>query len=136
MLVRDVMVESVLTVTPEQTLRDALELLQSKRIRQVPVLEDGRLVGIITDRDIKRATPSILSHIDRAEYDGVLDQTLVRQLMTREPMTITPDAPLKSAVKIFISRKVGALPVLEDGVLVGLITQADALRVLYDMLEE
>ena len=134
MIVREIMVESVLTVEPEQTLRDALELLQSKHIRQLPVVENGRLVGIITDRDIKRASPSILSHIDQEEYDRVLDSTKVRQLMTREPLTAAPDTPLKTALKVFITKKVGSLPVVANGKVVGIVTQIDLLRVLYNML--
>ena len=134
MIVREIMVESVLTVEPEQTLRDALELLQSKHIRQLPVVENGRLVGIITDRDIKRASPSILSHIDQEEYDRVLDSTKVRQLMTREPLTVAPDTPLKTALKVFITKKVGSLPVVANGKVVGIVTQIDLLRVLYNTL--
>ena len=77
MKIAEVMSRSVVTLQPEQTLRDAVELLRSKHIRHLPVVEDGRLIGIVTDRDVKRATPSLLSGVDRDEYDRVLDETKI-----------------------------------------------------------
>ena len=136
MLVEDVMSRSVVTLTPEQTLRDAIELLRSKGIRHLPVVDDSKIVGIVTDRDVKRATPSLLSGIDRDGYEGVLDTTKVRQFMTREPQTVTPNSGLKAAVKIFLDRKVGALPVVDDGHLVGILSDIDILRVVHNMLAE
>src|ERR1700674_2647259 len=115
MKIAEIMTRTVVTLTQEQTLRDAVELLRSKHIRHLPVVEDSKLIGIVTDRDVKRATPSLLSGVDRDEYDRVLDETKVTQLMTREPITVTPDTGLKAAVKIFIDRKVGAIPVVVDG---------------------
>ena len=136
MLVKDVMSPAVVTVSPDQSLRDALMLLQLKRIRQLPVVTDGRLVGIITDRDIKRATPSVLSGIERDDFDRVLDDTPVGNLMTREPITVTPDTTLKTAVKLFVVKKVGALPIVEGQKLVGIITQTDVLRLFHDTLAD
>src|SRR5436853_238624 len=124
------MTAPAISIAPGETLREALNLMRSHRIRQLPVVEDGALVGIITDRDTKRATPSVLSG-DRQEYDRILDKTHVQQFMTREPMTITPDTPVKAAVRIFITQKVGALPVINDGSLIGIVTQIDALRAFY-----
>jgi acetoin utilization protein AcuB len=134
MLIQDVMSRSVVTLAPDQTLRDAIELLRSKHIRHLPVVEASRLIGIVTDRDVKRATPSLLSGVDRDDYDRVLDETQVAQFMTREPMTITPDTDVKAAVKIFIDRKVGALPVVDNGQLAGIVTEIDLLKLLHGML--
>jgi acetoin utilization protein AcuB len=136
MKIAEVMSRSLVTLTPEQTLRDAVELLRSKHIRHLPVVEDSKLIGIVTDRDVKRATPSLLSGVDRDEYDRVLDETKIAQIMTREPMTVTPESGLKAAVKIFIDRKVGALPVVSGSQLVGIITEIDLLRVFHDMLKD
>src|SRR6185436_20495926 len=86
MVVEDVMTRDVVTLTPEHTLRDAIDLLRSKRIRHLPVVEAQRLVGIVTDRDVKRATPSVLAGWDRAQYDDMLLTIKVSQLMTREPI--------------------------------------------------
>ena len=134
MKIAEVMSRTVVTLAPEQTLRDAVELLRSKHIRHLPVVEDSKLIGIVTDRDVKRATPSLLSGVDRDEYDRVLDETKIAQIMTREPMTVTPESELKAAVKVFIERKVGALPVVSGSQLVGIVTEIDLLRVFHDML--
>ena len=136
MKIAEVMTRSLVTLTPEQTLRDAVELLRSKHIRHLPVVEGSQLIGIVTDRDVKRATPSLLSGVDRDEYDRVLDETKIAQIMTREPMTVTPETGLKAAVKVFIDRKVGALPVFSGSQLVGIITEIDLLRVFHDMLKD
>src|SRR5262245_20188590 len=136
MVVEDVMTRDVLTLTPDQTLRDAIDLLRSKRIRHLPVVEGQRLLGIVTDRDVKRATPSVLSGIDKNEYDNLLLTTTVAQLMTREPITVLRNSPLKRAVEIFISRRVGALPVVDGDLLVGILTDVDVLRVAHDLLPD
>jgi len=136
MKIAEVMSRTLVTLTPEQTLRDAVELLRSKHIRHLPVVENSKLIGIVTDRDVKRATPSLLSGVDRDEYDRVLDETKIAQIMTREPMTVTPESGLKAAVKIFIDRKVGALPVVSGSQLVGIITEIDLLRLFHGMLKD
>ena len=128
------MSRSVVTLAPEQTLREAINLLQSEHVRHMPVVGDAGVVGIVTDRDVKRATPSLLSGIDRSEYERVLETTTVVHFMTRDPLTVTPKSQLKAAVQIFIDRKVGALPVVEEGRLVGILTDIDILRVVHDML--
>jgi acetoin utilization protein AcuB len=134
-LVSEIMTAAVVTIEPDATLRQALNLMRSKRVRQLPVVDNDELVGIITDRDTKRATPSALSG-DREEYDRVLDQTSVSQFMTREPMTTTPDTPLKAVVRIFITQKVGSLPVVSNARVVGIVTQIDALRAFYNTLKD
>jgi len=131
------MVRSVVTLAPEQTLRDAVDLMGSKHVRHLPVVHNGLLVGIVTDRDVKRATPSLLGGIERDEYDRTLATTKVSQFMTREPITVSPETGLKAAVKIFIDQKVGALPVVgRDGRLVGIVTEIDLLRVFDGMLSD
>jgi acetoin utilization protein AcuB len=136
MVVEDVMTRDVVTLTPEHTLRDAIDLLRSKRIRHLPIVEAQKLVGIVTDRDVKRATPSVIAGVDRDEYDNSLLTIKVSQLMTREPITVPRQSALKAAVEIFINRKVGALPVVDEGHLVGILTEIDILRVAYDLLPD
>ena len=95
------MSRSVVTLTLEQTLREAINLLQSKHIRHLPVIGDSKVVGIVTDRDVKRATPSLLSGIDRNGYERVLKTTTIAHFMTREPLTVTPNTRLKAARQNF-----------------------------------
>ena len=129
------MTRSVETVSREQTLRDAVDLLLSRHIRHLPVVDaDLRLVGIVTDRDVKRATPSLHSGVDRTAYERVLDETRVAQFMTKDPWVVSPGTTVKEAARVLIDSKVGALPVVDDGRLVGIISDIDLLRVLHGLL--
>ena len=136
MVVEDRMTRRVMTLTEDQTLREAIAVMQRHRIRHLPVVADGRILGILTDRDVKRATPSLLSGVDQDQYDRVLSTTRVSQVMTRNPYTVTPSTPLKDAVKVVVDRKFGALPVVEADMLVGIITSTDLLRAFHEMLDE
>lgn len=136
MKVGDRMVREVVTLEETQTLREAIVALQKHRIRHVPVLREGLLSGILTDRDLLRATPSPYMGADMATYERVVDSTRVAQVMTRNPFSVTPETSLKEAVKILRDRKFGALPVVERGRLVGLLTATDMLDDLYTLLPE
>ncbi len=136
MKVADRMVRDVITLDADQTLREAIALFQKHHIRHVPVLKDGKLAGILTDRDVKRATPSPLAGDSIEEFNRVVDSSRVGQLMTRNPYCVTPATPLRDAVKILHDRKNGALPVVEGDRLVGLITTTDMLMDLYKLLPE
>ena len=136
MLVQDAMTSTVVTASPEQTLRDAIELLRRQRIRHLPVTDNQQLVGIVTDRDVKRATPSVLTGVGKEAYDAALVAIKIGQFMTRDPITISRRSPLKRAVEIFINTRVGALPVVENGQLVGILSDVDILRVAYNLLPE
>ena len=136
MTVEEVMTRTVVAMEEEQTLREAIELLQRHRIRQVPVVRGEKVVGIITDRDVKRATPSLLSGVVQEEFYRVLNETTVSQVMTRNPFTVTPSMQLKDAVKIMVDRKFGALPVVQSDRLVGIISEIDMLRAFHETLQE
>ncbi len=136
MKVSDRMTRDVVTLDEEQSLREALTLQRRHKIRHIPVVADGSIVGILTDRDLKRASPSLLSGIDQERYDELLDTTRVAQVMTRDPRTVSPETSLKDVAKILIEGKFGALPVIEKNSLVGIITEIDLLRALHDLLDE
>jgi CBS domain-containing protein len=136
MTVEQRMTRDVQTVSEDQSLREAMAVMQRHRIRHLPVVIGDRIVGLVTDRDVKRATPSLLSGVDQQQFDHVLSATRVSQVMTRSPFTVTPSTTLKDAAKVVIDRKFGALPVVEKDRLVGIITATDLLRAFYEMLEE
>lgn len=133
--VRQLMTANPETLPPTATMQEAIELEMRRRIRHIPVVEDGALVGIVTDRDLKRATPSVLSGVDRAEYERVVAETPLGRVMTRDPMTVSPDTSLRAAVQVFVERKYGALPVVEDGRLVGILTESDVMRAFVALLD-
>ena len=134
-LVREFMSTELETLSPHSTLKEAVTLEARHKIRHIPVLEDGKLVGIVTDRDLKRAMPSLLSNLDRAEYERVMSTTSVSQIMTRSPHTIAPTTTLQDAARLISEKRYGALPVVADGVLVGIISQNDILRALLKIVD-
>lgn len=116
-LVRDRMTPNPVTAAPEDTLAEARARMHAGRFRSLPVLDHGELVGIITDRDIRR-------------YAGRLENTAVKTVMTERPMTVGPDTSVWDAARLVLEHKIGGLPVVEDGVLVGIVTTSDLLKEL------
>ncbi len=130
------MTREVYTVNPDDTILAASQLMRRRSIRHIPVVENSILVGIVTDRDIKRAAPSLLSGSDQNDYEDVLRSTLVSRIMTREPFTVSADAAILEAVRLVVERRIGALPVMEEKRLVGIITTHDLLKDFLMNLED
>ncbi len=128
MLVRDVMQSKVVTITPETTLPDAIRLARERNIRHLPVLDDGKLVGIVSDRDLKQAMASSATSLDVHELQYLLARLPVAEIMTRGVITIGPMFPVEEAARLMVSEKISALPVTEGGQLVGIVTETDVLR--------
>jgi acetoin utilization protein AcuB len=130
--VRDYMTSTLTTVTVDARLLDAALLIRRTGKRHVPVVSaDGKAIGIISDRDVSRLAPSVLSHLSADEYNKIFEGTSVTQAMTRDPITIHPDAPVQQAVHIMITKKFSSVLVAEsDGKLVGIITVTDLLSLL------
>lgn len=136
--VRSRMKTELVTLSATETLREAVRLELQRKIRHIPIVDaDGKLLGIVTDRDIKRALPSPLTgQLAREEYDSVLDETQLQKVMTRDPVSVSPDATLSEAVQIMFEKKIGGLPVVENGKLVGIFTQTDALALCLELLKK
>lgn len=135
-LVRDYMTTDPVTLVETDALRAAVELVLVRRVRHAPVVsEDGSLVGIVTDRDVKRMLPSPLEAPDSEEYERLLDETPVARVMTREPVVIQGAMTVAQAVRLMLQRRIGGMPVLDDGRLVGIFTETDALRGYLELLE-
>jgi len=126
LLVKDSMTREVVMLAPQATAGEALALCREKRIRHLPVLEEGRLAGIVSDRDLRAATPA-LGDPDRAE---ALGKILVSEVMAREVATARPDDPIEEAANAMRERKVGCLPVVEGEALVGIVTSSDVMEAL------
>jgi acetoin utilization protein AcuB len=132
--VKDRMTRIVVTVKPHDSVRHARELLEQHRINQLPVVVDDRLAGIVTDRDLRDAFPSVFDHrrnTSRAAADPAAIR--VEDVMTREVLTIAPDAPLDEGARLMRSERIGALPVVEDRRLVGILTRSDVLDAFLTM---
>jgi acetoin utilization protein AcuB len=118
----------VVTVTPDTSLAAAQRLMRAQRIRHLPVVSGTRLVGMVTDRDIREATPSPATTLSRGEIAYQMDTTPVKTCMTRNVVWITPDMPMVQAAWILLDRKFGCLPVVEARTLIGVVTELDCLR--------
>jgi acetoin utilization protein AcuB len=127
-LVRAMMHTPVVTATPDMSLVAAQRLMRAQRIRHLPVVSGTRLVGLVTDRDLRDAMPSPATTLSRGEIAYQLDTTPLKTCMTREVVSIHPDTDMVQAVCILLRGPFGCLPVVEDGVLVGMLTEIDCLR--------
>ncbi len=135
MFVQDVMTQNPITVTVDATLPDIARLMVDKKIRRVPVLDhDGKLVGIISDRDVRENMPSPATTLSKWEINTLLDQLKAEEIMTTPVLVTAPDCPLEEAARVLIEKKIGALPVVKDGDLVGIITETDFFQAFVDML--
>lgn len=121
MHVGDRMTNNPVTVTPTDTLAVVQEKLRSGGFRQLPVVDQDRLVGIITDRDLRRHGRNIVAKVQSA--------------MTTELVTVTPETPIEKAARLLLQHKIGALPVVEDEKLVGIISTTDFLRTFLDLID-
>lgn len=134
MLVRERMSSNPVILHPDDTLREARRLIGERGLRRFPVVEEGRLVGIVTDRDVRQADTSSAVVHERRYVDYILDRIQVRGIMTPNPVTVTPDTPLEEAARLILEHKIGGLPVVEEGRLVGIITETDLIKTLIEML--
>jgi len=122
------------TLEATQSLLEAVLLLRRTGFRHIPILEQGRLAGVLTDRDISRFSPSMLLPLSQQDYNRVFEETPIGKVMTRNPLSIAPDMPLTKAVHLLKENGLGCLLVVESDQLLGIITVRDMLRVLYDLL--
>lgn len=132
----DWMTTDVVTVEPGTTLPEATALMREKHIRRLPVVENGRLVGIVTYGDLREAGPSEATGLSIHEITYLLQRLGVEKLMTKKPFTVTPDTALTEAARLMLQHKIGALPVVADGALVGIITESDIFRAFMRLLDE
>src|SRR3990172_10739260 len=112
MRVEHLMTKDVRTLNREQTVRDAWEMMRIHRMRQIRVVDGATLIGIVTDRDVRRALPSLFNKRDEAEFDRILDNTPVERVMTKEPFAIRPEDSLRKALDLMLEHKIGGVPVV------------------------
>ncbi len=121
------MTKSMITIKPKDTLRHARERLAKYRINQIPVVINDKLVGIVTDRDVRDAYPSSLRLFHGKDIDEFGDSHIVEEVMTYNVVAISPQTSLREAAQRLRRQRFGALPVVENGKLVDIITRSDLL---------
>ena len=125
MYVRSRMTRDPFTVSPETTIAEALELMRVKKINRVPVVKEGKLVGIITERRIMEVSPSSATSLSIFEINYLLAKTKVKEVMTKNVVTVSPDDLLETAALKMRDNQIGGLPVVEGSKVVGIITESN-----------
>jgi len=129
-LVRNWMTLNPITITPQTTLPEARRLMDEHFVRRLPVIHKGKLVGIVTRGDIREAQASTATTLSVYELNYLMDGLPAKEFMAYEPITIAADAPIGEAARRMLQHKIGGLPVVEYGELVGIITETDICRLL------
>jgi CBS domain-containing protein len=133
--VADAMTKEPVTLGPEDTLMKAVEVMRKRGIRRIPVVVGDMIVGLLAEGDLKRAQPSALSDSEE-EFVRVMDGTPISRIMIQNLVTTTEDTPLLDAAQTLHTTKYGALPVLRDGKLVGILTDTDLVGSLVGLLSQ
>jgi CBS domain-containing protein len=125
---REIMMGSPVTLKPEDTLDLANDVIALGRIRHIPVVDDGRLVGIITERDLIGAAASQIFGLKQKSKSALLKSVLIKEVMKKRVITAAPDTPIKDIAHLMAEKKIGCVPVVSAGAVVGLVTTTDILR--------
>jgi len=135
MLVTDWMTRSPVAISPDVPLREAIRLLRQHRIRHLPVVSEGKLCGIVSDRDVKLAMPPLERGYLSKTLEEIYDRS-ISEIMTKEVLTVAPGDSLLEAARLMRQRKISCLPVIYNNHLVGILTEADMLDALLAMKQE
>jgi len=128
MRIKDVMTRNPVTADSDTLVLDAQKLMKENNIRRLPVVDKGKLVGIVTKHDLLEASPSPATSLSVFELNYLLAKMKVKEIMKKNPVTITPDTPFEEALRLGQEKKIGAFPVVENGKLVGITTESDIIR--------
>ncbi len=134
MVVRDVMTSNPFTASPDTNIAEALTIMREKGIRRLPVMKGDKLIGIITKRRLLEVSPSPATTLSVFEMNYLLAKTVVKDVMTKDVLTVDPDALLEQAAVIMADSNIGGLPVIEKGKLVGIITEKDIFQSFIEIL--
>ncbi|MFH1756912.1 MAG: CBS domain-containing protein, partial [Pseudomonadota bacterium] len=134
MLVRKKMQKDLVTIAKNERMTIAKKILQEKNIRHLPVVDGKKLVGLVTNMDIRKAEASPATSLEIRELHYLLDKLTVEEIMTRNVITIAPDISVEEATTLLHDNKIGCLPVVEDGNLVGILTENDVMEILIEVM--
>ncbi|OIO89728.1 MAG: hypothetical protein COW33_04975 [Anaerolineae bacterium CG17_big_fil_post_rev_8_21_14_2_50_57_27] len=134
MLVGERMSHPVISITPDMPIHDALSLFRQERIRRAPVVKNGKLVGIVSDKDLLNATPSKATSLSIWEINYLLSKVTVAEVMTKKVLSVAEDTPIEEAARIMADNKIGGLPVMRDGHVIGIITETDLFKIFLELM--
>lgn len=134
MLVGERMSHPVINVRPDMPIADALNMMKREHIRRAPVIKDGKLVGIVSDKDLLNASPSPATSLSVWEMNYLLSKINIKDVMTKEVLTVTEDTPIEEAARIMADNKIGGLPVVRKDNVVGIITETDLFKIFLELM--
>jgi CBS domain-containing protein len=132
-VVREIMMGSPVTLKPDDTLDLANDVISLGRIRHIPVLEDGRLVGLLSERDLIGAAATTIFGLKQKSKSALLKNVLIKDVMKKRVFTVKPETPIKEAAHLLAEKKIGCVPVVSNDTLVGLVTTTDILRYVEEL---
>jgi len=134
MLVGERMSRPVISITKDMPIHDALALFKKEHIRRAPVLKDGKLIGIISDKDLLNATPSQVTSLSVWEMNYMLSKITVKEVMTRKVLTVQADTPIEEVARLMADNKIGGVPVMKADKVVGMITETDLFKIFLELM--
>ncbi len=134
MLVGERMSRPVISIQPDMPVQDALALFRKEHIRRAPVIKDGKLVGIVSDKDLLNASPSPVTSLSVWEINYLISKIKVAEVMTRKVITVKIDTPIEEAARVMADNKFGGLPVVDGGRVVGIITETDLFKIFLELM--
>ncbi|HQV94843.1 MAG TPA: CBS and ACT domain-containing protein [Anaerolineales bacterium] len=124
----------VITVSPDAPINDVLAMFRKEHIRRAPVIKNGKLVGIVSQTDLLNASPSPVTTLSVWEMNYLLSKVTVSRVMSKKIRTVNAGTPIEEAARIMADAKIGGLPVMSDGKLVGIITETDLFKIFLEMM--
>ncbi len=134
MFVGDRMSHPVISISPDTTIHDAVAMFKKEHIRRAPVIKDGKMVGIISEKDLLNASPSPVTSLSIWEMNYLLSKVTVKQVMTKKVTTVDVTTPIEEAARIMADNKFGGMPVMRSGKVVGMITETDLFKIFLELM--
>lgn len=134
MFVGERMSHPVISVTPETPVHDALALFKKEHIRRAPVMKNGKLLGIISESDLLNASPSPVTSLSVWEMNYLMSKVTVKNVMTKKVKTIDVNTPIEEAARVMADSKIGGMPVVRSGKIVGMITETDLFKIFLELM--
>lgn len=134
MLVGERMSHPVISIPPDLPIVDALNLMKREKIRRTPVVKEGKLLGIVSDKDLLNASPSPATSLSVWEMNYLLSKITVKDVMTKKVLTVSEDTPIEEAARIMADNKIGGLPVMREDRIVGIITETDLFKIFLELM--
>ena len=134
MFVGERMARPVISVAPEESINDVLAMFRREHIRRAPVMKAGRLVGIVSERDLLNASPSSATTLSVWEMNYLISKVRVKDVMTKKVITVDKDTPIEEAARIMADKKIGGVPVTSADRVVGMITETDLFKVFLELM--